>query len=265
MELKLNKVSTRLVQVCLPLFSETPEKSSSYFSLDTEIKGKQWLLRSLFFGVIIACLGVILQIPLIILSGPTMSIVLFILQVGQYPVKYQQIQNTVLEYSDLLYNELATVKIFSNSIIDAIRFLANGNYPYISKELTHILQKITLGFPPEQQIFNFLERYPNQALIAGFSMFLDKQEADQTIVDVTHRLTQQIAVGQYEEMTNQLESRIMIFVGLALFLIPIYQILAALDNWSLYTLWGAPIFLGVVVLLDQLLFRKLQLGRISTK
>lgn len=251
--------------VCIGLFTQDPKHLLRYFQLDLE----QFTLRNI--GITVITLGTYGLSLLafgninLFISIPIIGCLLFLGLMNWYSVKYSRIMGLIEEHADLIYNELATVKIYSNSIIDAITFIAAGQYPILSKETKSILHKVQLGASPEQEIRSLLLKFPSPLLLEGWGLFLDQKEVNERNLQVNQELAQQVSLNRFEEQTSQLETRLMLFVGLSLFIIPIYQILSAMLEWSLITGF-ITVPLGMFLFILEIgLFNRLSIVRLTSQ
>ena len=253
-----------LLQKTMRLTARNPQKIVHYFNIDLAFIQRKSIMFCLITGITTLTVSVVFGIQ-ILLFLPLLVMGVFVAYANYPCMRYNRIMSTITEHADLIYNELATVKSYSNSIIEAIRFIATGKYPYISSELLVTINKIELGAVPEKEIAQFLQRYPIPILIEGWSLFLDNQAITDRNLDVTQELAQQLAFNRFEEQTTQLETRVMLFVGLSLFGIPIYQMTSSISNWGLMSTVMLPLLLFCLFLLEGILFNRLKISRLSNE
>ena len=81
--------------------------------------------------------------------------------VREYIKKSHQIEI----YADLILEEFTTILTATNSITEAITYIAQENYPEISKAFKEILKQINYGNPPELLLLEYIEKdQPSQTL-----------------------------------------------------------------------------------------------------
>ena len=220
----------------LKLLTKDPKQILLFYNLDIEEITKKSIMITILGLIPFTYLMLLATSTLIALMTPFIGLILFVIFINRYSFAYSQVMGTIEEHADLIYNELATVKIYSNSIIDAIHFIADGKYPILSEELQTILHKIQLGASPEKEIQGLLTRYPSPILIEGWGLFFNQHKISEKNLQVNQELAQQISLNRFEEQTSQLETRIMLYVGLSLFLIPLFQILSTIVGWTIFSL-----------------------------
>ncbi|MHA1713132.1 MAG: hypothetical protein ACTSW4_03695 [Candidatus Ranarchaeia archaeon] len=251
------------VRFFMGLVTEDPGRVISYYNLDLATLSRRNGVIALSAGIFFLLSGILAANAIIFLLFPLVVFLTFFFVSILPAVRYNDVMGTITEYSDLIYNELATVKIYSNSIIDAIRFISDGQYPYLSKELSGILGRIQCGATPEKEILVFLDRYPLPMLVEGWGLFFESKRTNQGNIQVSQELAQQIAMNRFEEQTGQLETRIMLYVGVSLFVIPIYQILGSVANWNVFSLFSCGVVFVVLFIFEAALFRRISVSRFA--
>jgi len=125
--------------------------------------------------------------------------------------------SALYKYSDLAIEDFLTAYNSTGSIFDAIKFVSEGNYPYISEEFRKIIYKINCGYPPEDLLRDFAITQPSETLKSFILTMLDLR-ADLNAIQKIVELNRMQIQMEYQKFTMQIESRIMIAVGLTVFL-----------------------------------------------
>jgi len=176
----------------------------------------------LFFPIII----IFLQINVIL--GFFLSI--FISYLGAYKIfnhpldKFDQIQNTILQYSDMAFQDLILILNTTNSYFDAIDFISESKYPIISNIFKDMIFEINFhGKSPESLIFNFIYSLSNGILKERLlNLMASKFHPNKLLEQMEFYAGEK--KYEYTATTHQMESKLIIIVGICLF----FPILTAL-------------------------------------
>jgi hypothetical protein len=120
--------------------------------------------------------------------------------------------------------ELATIYLTTGSAFEAIQYVSKGDYCFISDAFSQMINPLNQGVAPEQLLRRYAISQPSIALRRGllaFTQFIESSNSnlDAVIVDAHEQIQR-----KYEKLTIQWESRMMVYVGVLVFL-PIIIIL----------------------------------------
>jgi hypothetical protein len=135
-----------------------------------------------------------------------------------YPIaNYNRIQHSLLQYSDLAFQDLILILNTTNSIFDAIQFLSGAQYPILSKIFKNILFQINnFGKSPELLIQQFINKLPNGNLKERLINLMATRFHPNKILEQLELLSGEKKF-EYEVATQQLESKLIIIVGICIF------------------------------------------------
>jgi len=145
----------------------------------------------------------------------------------------------------------------TQSLFDAIEFIANSNYPIVSKSFKEMVQKINLGYPPEKLLLNYMNSIENQTFkerilnLLGYNLIYNKKENKNA--DISLEL-----MSKYQEYTKQLDTRTTILICVNIFL-PIFTTILfsfyiTISNFLILIL--IPFHLFILLILKKILFKK---------
>ena len=130
---------------------------------------------------------------------------------------YNRIQYTLLQYSDLAFQDLLLILNTTNSIFDAIHFVSEAKYPILSEKFQDMLYKINRsGLSPEPLINGFIETLPNGNLRERLVSIMATKFQQSKLQSQLESLAGE-KKSEYSAVTRNLESKLTILVGLCLF------------------------------------------------
>ena len=132
-------------------------------------------------------------------------------------VNYNKIQLTLLQYSDLAFQDLLLILNTTNSIFDAIYYVSMGKYPILSERFKNIIFQINFhGKSPESLIVEFINELPNGNLKERLLGIIATKFQPNKILKQMELLAGEKKF-EYEVVTRQLESKLIIIIGVCLF------------------------------------------------
>ncbi|MHA1269493.1 MAG: hypothetical protein ACTSPY_06855 [Candidatus Helarchaeota archaeon] len=162
-----------------------------------------------------------------------------------------------LQFLDLIYQDFLIIKNSTHSIFDAIEFIANSNYPIISKNFKNMIIRINSGELPEVALlryvnsvssYTFRERMIN---LLSYDMKTDKKVSRNE--DFSLELT-----SKYQEYTKQLDTRMTILISVNIFLpiltITLFSFYLTINNYLIMIL--IPFHLLLLFILKKNLIKK---------
>ncbi len=146
-------------------------------------------------------------------------------KIFNYPFdKFSQTQNTILQFSDLAFQDLILILNTTNSYFDAIHFISQSKYPIISNIFKDMIFAINFnGKSPESLIFEFIYSLPNGILKERLlNLMASKFHPNKLIEQMEFYAGEK--KSEYIATTRQIESKLIIIIGVCLF----FPILTAL-------------------------------------
>lgn len=146
-------------------------------------------------------------------------------KVFNYPFdEFSQIQNTILQFSDLAFQDLILILNTTNSYFDAIHFISQSKYPIISQIFKDMIFEINFnGKSPEALIFEFIGNLPNGILKERLLNLMASKFLPNNLIEQMEFYTGE-KKSEYVAITRQIESKLIIIIGVCLF----FPILTAL-------------------------------------
>ena len=173
------------------------------------------------------------------------------------PKKYREEQLAIAKYSELIIEEFLMTVSTTGSIFDAVRFIAEGNYPYVSSRFKEMIYQINHGVPPEQLISEFALSQPSRLLRDYLLTFIATKNVSSKLLKQLSSYSQWEIRSEYSKFTTQVESRIMILIGIGIF----FPIIVGLG----FVMWGfgntlvmfslIPIQVMILAILNKMLLR----------
>lgn len=148
----------------------------------------------------------------------TLSFLIAILLYGKIISKYKNIVLNIDEATPYVLEELCTLFITTHSVFEGILYVSRGSYGYISSAFSQMIGPLNIGVPPEQLLTDFAENQPSTTLRRGVLTFIQLIEFPNTNFDVIIKEAHENLHRRYERLTMQWESRMMVYVGLLVFL-----------------------------------------------
>ncbi|MFX1295325.1 MAG: hypothetical protein ACFFD2_10790 [Promethearchaeota archaeon] len=131
---------------------------------------------------------------------------------------YNEIQYTLLKYSDLAFQDLLLILNTTNSVFNAIDFVSKACYPILSEKFQNMLYKINrFGISPELLINGFIETLPNGNLRERLVSLMAAKFLPSKIQSQLESLEGE-KKSEYTAVTRNLESKLTILVGICLFI-----------------------------------------------
>jgi len=202
--------------------------SKRLFQISNYLKEEYKLLPNEIVATSIATF-ILFLVPLIILfyrTNPILGIAIpFVLsyfaayKVFSYPItKYDRIQHMLLQYSDLAFQDLLLILNTTDSIFDAIEFLSKAGYPVLSEKFKEIIFHINrYGASPETLLRQFVETLPNSNLKERLVNLIATKFYSHKILEQLEFLAGDKKF-EYATATSQLESKLIILLGLYIFI-----------------------------------------------
>jgi len=155
-----------------------------------------------------------------------------------------------LQFLDLMYQDFLIIKNSTQSIFDAIEFVANSNYPVVSKNFKDIVFNINNGESPETLLLNYSRYLPNYTFkerifnLIGYDMKLKSETQNE------HDFSVELS-SKYQEYTKQLDTRITILITINIFL-PIlttimFSFYFSINNYLIFLLIPFHVFLLLIL------------------
>ena len=216
-----------------------------HFFKEGQITAEEVAGGALGFGLTIAILTLLAGSIINILVAATLSIAMFIFAtnyvITYFPKRYNKTRWAIARYADFILEELLFILSSTGSIFDFILIIANSNYPIISQEFKSLANQVNSGEKPENLLINFAHNQPTETLKIYIPAILKASEISDNLVDRTVKIAQREVRNEYQKHTLELESRLLIVMGIGFF-IPIVMSLGLL----LRNMGANPLFLTLI-------------------
>ncbi|MHA1321909.1 MAG: hypothetical protein ACTSRL_03865 [Candidatus Helarchaeota archaeon] len=172
-----------------------------------------FLLGFVFIGIILFPINLVFGLFIAFIISYAISYKIF-----QYPLAiFTQERLILLKYSDLAFQNFLLILNTTGSIFDAIQFIYEANYPLLSKMFNEMLFQINFnGKSPESLLQNFIDQLPNSNLKERLINLLATKFRPGKLLKQLEDLVGDKKM-EYEVFTRQLESKLIILVGICLF------------------------------------------------
>ena len=155
-----------------------------------------------------------------------------------------------LQFLDLMYQDFLIIISSTQSIFDAIQFIANSNYPVISRNFKDMIKKINSGHSPERLLLKYINTINNDTFK---TRLLDIISYNSRINDVNYK-NQEFSLeltSKYQEYTKQLDTRITILISINIFLpiltITLFSFYISINNFLIIILLPFHVFLLLIL------------------
>ena len=207
------------------------------------------LIISSLFGLVAFCLLIRIGVFLAIMfSLLTFYITFFSIKNSATSI-FEKERIIHASLAPLVFYELSLNFKATNSIFEAIKSVAQSNYPIISQKFRDILRKTMFGHPPEKLLFDYALTQPSSDFKAAVLTILNIGKND---VDNIKEYFCEIE-NEHEKLNREIEMRILLLVTISTFLPFLLTMTYAL--WG-YT-WLIPTIPLVQVFLKKLPSRKI--------
>ncbi|MFW9934487.1 MAG: type II secretion system F family protein [Candidatus Thorarchaeota archaeon] len=175
-------------------------------------------------GIITLLLSLFLPIFSALVLGITIGLVSWLILLNKILVKYHKQLVQIERATPYVLEELVTLFTITGSVFESIEYVSKGEHGAISSAFAEMIEPLNLGVPPEQLLRKYAITQPSITLRRGlltFIQFIESSVANlKAVISDAHENLQR----KYERRTLQWESRMMIIVGVLVFL-PIIFIL----------------------------------------
>ncbi len=139
-------------------------------------------------------------------------------KIFNHPItNYNKIRYSILKYSDLVFQDILLILNTTNSIFDAIYYISSANYPYLSNIFKEMIFQINFyGKSPEILLDDFINQLPNGNLKERLISLMATKFNRNKLLEQLETLSGD-KKSEYETVTKQLESKLIIMVGICLF------------------------------------------------
>ncbi len=171
--------------------------------------------------------------------------------------EYKKEQFILEKFSDLIARTMHMGMGSTGSLFRAIQLVAQSNFPLISKDFQGLIYQINNGCSPEELLYNYAIQQPSKTLKNQFLALLSSPSINNDLVTFSMNLTQFELRTEYDKFTEELESRVMIIIGLALFIPILSGIFLAIYGLSssYLILTIVPIYVLLVRILKKFLIK----------
>ncbi|TFF89352.1 MAG: hypothetical protein EU549_00915 [Promethearchaeota archaeon] len=175
-----------------------------------------------------------------------------------YIINYHKIRYlNSLQFLDLVYQDFLIILNSTNSIFDAILFIANSSYPIISKDFKDIVKAINLGEKPETLLLNYIDSISNQTFRERMTNLISYNLK----TDAKNKKNKEFSTelgSKYQEYTKQLDTRLTILIGINVFLpiltTTLFSFYIAINSYFILIL--LPFHVFILMLLKKVLLKR---------
>jgi len=148
----------------------------------------------------------------------SLSLIIILVLTNVYTNKYRMYVARIEQVTPYVLEELTTIYLSTKSIFDAVYYVSRGPYDPISSTLHKFVRQINEGLPPERLLTKLAINQPSITLKRGLLAFINfietRGKGIETVIQNAHENVQR----NFERLTMQWESRMMIYTGILVFL-----------------------------------------------
>lgn len=175
-------------------------------------------------SIITLLLSLFLPILSALVLSITIGLMSWLILLNKILAKYHKQLVQIERATPYVLEELVTLFIITGSVFESIEYVSKGEHGAISSAFTKMIEPLNFGVPPEQLLRQYAITQPSITLRRGLLTFIQFVESSvanlEAVISDAHENLQR----KYERRTLQWESRMMIIVGVLVFL-PIIFIL----------------------------------------
>ena len=123
----------------------------------------------------------------------------------------------ILSHTDFIFQEFLLVLNTNKSIFDAIKFISDGEYPFVSKEFKKMILNINHGVKPELSLLKYAENQPCESFKSRMSNLIHSKFDRNYIIKELEKDSSEIDL-EYEKSNKELESKLILIIGFAIFI-----------------------------------------------
>jgi hypothetical protein len=183
-----------------------------------------FIVASISFFVVVSLLLLYILLPICLLASYGMAMWLY----DSIPRNFEKEKVMISCQVPLILQEIVLASAGSGSIFDLIILIAKGNHSIVSKAFARIASHVSNGEEPEKLVRRYADFQPceslRQYLVDAIAANLEWSELRNVLKERKGE-----AESEYQRYTMQVESRILLIVGLGTFL-PIIFSVAVLVN-----------------------------------
>jgi hypothetical protein len=184
----------------------------------TPILGGVLVLSGAVFAIIAIVLSFFLNVASTLILSITITSMSSLILINSISTRYHRIINRIEKHAPYVLEELATIFLATGSVFESIYYVSRGGYNEISAAFSKMISQLNRGVAPEQLLMDFANQQPSITLRRGLMAFIQLVEASNHSLDAVIGDAHENLQMQYEKMTMQWESRMMVYSGLLVFL-----------------------------------------------
>jgi hypothetical protein len=209
------------------------------------------------FSVLVASLFLLyILIPICLLASYAISTWFY----NSIPRKFEKEKVTISSQVPLILQEIILSSAGSGSIFDLVMLVAKGNHGIVSKAFAKIARRISNGEAPEKLVRRYANSQPcdslRRYLVDAIAANLEWDELKKVL-----RERKGEAEYEYQKYTMQVESRVLLIVGLGTFLPIIFSVAVLMNSMSNNTFSSiivATLFIVLLLLMQNLLMKPIR-------
>ena len=229
------------------IISKELTTATNYFFREKQVTAEEVAGGALGFGLTVSVLTLLVGVMFNLLLALMLSMAMFVLAcnyvITYFPKKYNKHRWIISKYADLILGELLFMLFSTGSIFDFILLVGNADYPIISHEFKILANRVNSGENPEKLLVDFARNQPTDTLKIYIPTILKYSKISDDLVDKIVRIAQREARNEYKRYTLELESRLLIAIGIGFFTPIILSLGLLMSGVS-----TSPLFLSLVPL-----------------
>ncbi|MBD3227200.1 MAG: hypothetical protein GF329_03345 [Candidatus Lokiarchaeota archaeon] len=254
----LNKLGSKLgsdkLQTALNFYNYYNDKKPMVYSGDVGAGTILIFLVSVILtNLVLIFINLFLSLLISIILALIVSRKFYYYIINYYKMRYLN----SLQFLDLVYQDFLIILNSTNSIFDAILFIANSKYPIISKDFENIVHMVNMGETPETVLLEYVNSISNQTFRKRMTNLLsyDLKVDNKNLEDKEFSME---LSSKYQEYTKQLDTRLTILIGINVFLpiltTTVFSFYVAINNFFILLL--LPFHIFILMLLKKVLLKR---------
>lgn len=166
-----------------------------------------------------------------LIFGFSIGYIFYNLILNKLILEYEKEKLLILQYIEIAFQEFLIILSTTKSIFDSIFYISQGRYPYISKKFREMIQSINEGADPESSLYNFAINQPSEPLRERILNIIATNYSQNTIIEEFEKNLVE-KENEYETYTKQLDSSLILIIGISSFIPILFTITVLLNGWE---------------------------------
>lgn len=183
----------------------------------SQVGGGITIVSILMFAAMTAALRLWFNIIGAVTLSFSLSLITALILVNVYTSRYQNHVARIEKVTPYVLEELVTVYLSTRSVFEAILYVSKGPYEPISSALRKFIGPMNEGCPPEKLLNDLALNQPSTTLKRGLLAFISFVETLEGGIGVVIQNAHENVQRNFECLTMQWESRMMVYSGILVF------------------------------------------------